>query len=451
MRYIHILDVIMRNLLLLIVFAALVSSCGKGGGLFSGKSKYGFEVPPEDMTYVPAGAFQMGANDEDVMWAMNASPKQITIDGFWMDVTEVSNFEYRKFVNWVADSVARSILAEGGDDSFILENDEEDAPERPRLNWKTKINVKKNPDHLDALKNGGFFYSKEESLEGRREIDPRQLMYEFQWLDLQQAAKAKWDPVEKKYIGTVRNMQGEVEEIVDRSSFIMKERIYVYPDTLCWIRDFQLSFNDPWAAQYFSHPSYDHYPVVGVTWKQARAYAHWRTYHNNGKSYRKQYDPHAYRLPTESEFEYASRGGLNMQMYPWGGPYATNKFGCYLANFKPQRGDYALDGGARTMPIATYEPNDYGLYDMAGNVAEWVEDAYDENTYNFTHDLVPVYARHAFESENVAMKRKVVRGGSWKDIAYFIQCGTRSYDYQDTAKSYIGFRCIRSVLGTRND
>ncbi|MDR1055690.1 MAG: formylglycine-generating enzyme family protein [Prevotellaceae bacterium] len=441
----------MKNLFLLFVLAALLGSCGKGGGLFSGKSKYGFESQPENMVWVPAGSFQMGSSDEDIMWAMNSTQKSKTIDNFWMDATEVSNLEYRRFIGWVADSIARSILAEASIEGFIIEDDSEDAPAKPLLNWKTKINIKKNEDHLDALKNSTFFYSREESLTGRRDIDTRRIMYEFEWIDLEQAARAKWDPAEEKYIGTVRNAQGEVEEIVDRSSFIMRDRIYIYPDTLCWIRDFQYSYNDPWASQYFSHPSYDQYPVVGITWKQARAYAHWKSNFATGKKYKKEYDPHAYRLPTEVEFEYAARGGLNGAMYPWGSPYVTNKHGCYLANFKPQRGDYALDGGARTMPTATYTPNDYGLYDMAGNVAEWVEDAYDENSYEFTHDLVPVYKRNAKESDHSSLKRKVVRGGSWKDVSYFIQCGSRSYDYQDTAKSYIGFRTIRQILGTHND
>ena len=441
----------MKNLFLLIVLAALLGSCGKGGGLFSGKSKYGFESQPEGMVYIPAGAFHMGSSDEDVMWAMNSSPKRKTVDAFWMDATEVSNLAYRQFINWVTDSIARTILADAGVDGFTIEDDSEDAPERPLLNWRTKINIKKNEDHLDALKNSTFFYSKEESLTGRRDIDTRRVLYEYEWFDLEQAARAKWDPVEEKYIGTIINAQGNEEEIVDRSSFIMRDNTYIYPDTLCWIRDFNYSLNDPWASQYFSHPSYDYYPVVGVTWKQAKAYAHWKSNHATGKSYRREYDPHAYRLPTESEYEYAARGGLNGAMYPWGLPYVTNQFGCYLANFKPQRGDYALDGGARTMPVATYTPNDYGLYDVAGNVSEWVEDTFDENAYEFVHDLVPVYKRNAKETDDPSMNRKVVRGGSWKDIALFIQCGMRSYDYQDTTKSYIGFRTVRSVLGTRND
>ena len=134
-------------------------------------------------------------------------------------------------------------------------------------------------------------------------------------------------------------------------------------------------------------------------------------------------------------------------MYPWGGYYTRNKEGCFLANFKPLRGNYIDDGGSTTLPVGTYQPNEYGLYDMAGNVAEWTSNAYDESAYVFSHDLNPDYKYNARPDDPPVLKRKVIRGGSWKDIGYYLQCGVRSYEYQDTAKSYIGFRCVRSYLG----
>ena len=82
-----------------------------------------------------------------------------------------------------------------------------------------------------------------------------------------------------------------------------------------------------------------------------------------------------FRLPTEAEWEYAARGGRDMAKYPWGNPYIRNSKGCMLANFKPGRGNYYDDGFAYTAPVASYFANDYGLYDMSGNVAEWCEDA----------------------------------------------------------------------------
>ncbi|PLX10278.1 MAG: gliding motility-associated lipoprotein, partial [Marinilabiliales bacterium] len=88
-----------------------------------------------------------------------------------------------------------------------------------------------------------------------------------------------------------------------------------------------------------------------------------------------------------------------------------------------------------------------GLFDMAGNVAEWTANAFDESAYSFMHDMNPDYKYEALPDDPPSMKRKSIRGGSWKDIGYFLQNGTRTYEFQDSAKSYIGFRCVRSYLG----
>src|SRR5690554_6455351 len=82
---------------------------------------------------------------------------------------------------------------------------------------------------------------------------------------------------------------------------------------------------------------------------------------------------------------------LDQNLYPWGGLYTRNDQGCFLANFKPLRGRYADDGGLRTMTVGSFAPNDFGLYDMAGNVAEWTASAFDESSYTFMHDLNPTY------------------------------------------------------------
>jgi formylglycine-generating enzyme len=118
-----------------------------------------------------------------------------------------------------------------------------------------------------------------------------------------------------------------------------------------------------------------------------------------------------------------------------------------MANFKPGRGNYSDDGGAYTVNVRSYYPNDYGLYNMAGNVAEWTKDAFDESASTFTHDLAPAISYEAKPNDPIVLKRKVVRGGSWKDVGYFLQNSTRTFEYQDTAKSYIGFRCVTHYQG----
>ncbi len=112
-----------------------------------------------------------------------------------------------------------------------------------------------------------------------------------------------------------------------------------------------------------------------------------------------------------------------------------------MANFKPLRGDYAADQALYTVEADAYEPNDYDLYNMAGNVSEWVHASYDPSSYEYTATFNP----SVNDEEN---ERKVVRGGSWKDVAYFLQVSSRDYEYADSARSYIGFRTVQDYMGT---
>ncbi|HMS51268.1 MAG TPA: SUMF1/EgtB/PvdO family nonheme iron enzyme, partial [Chitinophagales bacterium] len=124
---------------------------------------------------------------------------------------------------------------------------------------------------------------------------------------------------------------------------------------------------------------------------------------------------------------------------------------CLLANFKPGRGNYPEDGGFYTVRADSYHPNGFGLYNMAGNVAEWTSTAFYENANSFSHDMNSDIRYDVKAEDNETMRRKVIRGGSWKDIAYYLQTGTRNWEYQDTAKSYIGFRTALTFLGRSRD
>ena len=441
----------MKKLLVLsLVIFTLVSCSNTPQGELVGvrkKTKQFYQPDPYGMVFIPMGSYTMGVGGQDVASGQLTQPKNISVSSFYMDETEITNNEYREFVNWVRDSIARTLLGEVQPDVYLISENEKtgEVYDPPYLNWDEDINWNsEDQDVRDALSE--LYLPEHERFYNKKEIDTRKLFYEYFWVDLQAAAKKEFrNDADYRNAGLANRPQG----MTDRSTYIRRESINVYPDTLAWIHDYSYSFNDPLTEKYFWHVAYDHYPVVGVNWSQAKAFCIWRTEKLNNylRSQKGETVLSEFRLPTEAEWEWAARGGNHLNPYPWGGPYTRNDRGCFLANFKPLRGNYIADGGLTTVIVGHYPPNDWGLYDMAGNVAEWTNSAFDPISYNFTWDMNPNYTYNAKDSDPPIMKRKVVRGGSWKDIAYYLEVTTRSYEYQDTAKCYIGFRCIQPYLG----
>jgi len=394
-------------LLLLVVIA---SSCGtrQNGqliGVFDRPAWKG--INPYGMVYVPSGTLHIGPSDQDVTSTYVQRQKSISIQGFYMDDTEITNNEYRQMVYWIRDSIAHTLM-----ENLYETDDGEEI-----IDWESEIDW--TDETLEEL-----YYQGDDKFAGKKELDVGKLEYEYQWYDWQRAAHDK---------------------VSSRTSFIKKDKVLVYPDTLVWIRDFAYSYNEPMTRNYFWHPAFDDYPVVGIDWHMANAFTYWRTKLWN--SYQEGVNSEDFRLPTEHEWEYAARGGHELAPYPWGGYYIRNAKGCLLANFKPGRGNYPEDGGLYTVKADAYFPNDYGLYNMAGNVSEWTSSSFHENSYSFLHDLNPDLRYDATTDDAEAQKRKVIRGGSWKDIAFFLQTGTRHWEFQDTTKSYVGFRCALTFLG----
>ena len=427
----------MKKIILLSSIVALLSACGSSGnGELIGTQNRQIWNPtdPYGMVFIPQGSFNMGPSDQDVPFANVTASKTISVGAFYMDETEITNNEYRQFTNWVRDSILRTYLMEYDEEKYAIVPDYDLNPNGiPRINWDVKIRMD-DQEVRDVLEEE-MYLPENERLDGRKEFDTRKYVYKYQVLDVQAASnksKREDDATGKR----------------DRSEFLSEVEVSIFPDTLTWIHDYAYSFNDPFTKNYFFHPAFDNYPVVGINWKQATAFTKWRSKMMNAflRKIKKPVLPE-FRLPTESEWEYASRGGLDFSPYPWGGPYTRNIKGCFLANFKPLRGNYVADGGLKTMKTASYNPNGFGLYDMAGNVAEWTSNAYDESALSYSHDMNMDYHYNASEDDNSVLKRKSIRGGSWKDIAYFIQTSTRTFEYQDTAKSYIGFRCAVDFLG----
>jgi len=241
-------------LLLVSLPFALVSCSGTSNSQgelvgVSGRKSYKQDIP-YGMVYIPAGTFIMGNTDQDITSARTSLSKQVTIAPFFMDETEITNNEYRQFVFWVRDSIAAKTI--GGD--YVVQA--EDGTEYINTKKTVVYGSKGKENNSEALQ--AMYYQGDDKLLGTNDFDVTKLIYQYTWFDLRAAAL-------KQNIGQ------------PRSSFIRREKVTVYPDTLVWIKDFSYAQNEPMVEQYFSHPAYDDYPVVGVNWKQATAFCSWRT------------------------------------------------------------------------------------------------------------------------------------------------------------------------------
>ena len=431
------------------------------------KKKYEGQATGPNLVLIPGGTFAMGMAEEDVTFEWNNVPRRVTVSSFYMDETEVSNLDYREYLYW-----------------------------------------------LDRV------YG-------------------------------------ESYPAVVRDAR---------------------PDTLVWREE--LSYNEPFVETYFQHPSYDDYPLVGVTWLQAEEYCKWRSNRANEMiliekgilnpnpdqvnennfdteaylagqyeaSARKNLTDYktggernvnfsdgillpAYRLPTEAEWEYAALSLIgnvksdkdenitDRKIYPWNGNTARykvrNKYqGQMLANFKRGRGDYMGMAGKLNdkshipAPVKSFWPNDYGLYNMAGNVNEWTADVYRPMTSQTlvdaeNHDLNPyrggnfrtkvldengrpvekdslgrlqyrdldstdIGNRENYKEAYVSNyrdgddefvyydygkttlindKSRVIKGGSWADRLFWLSPGTRRFKDEDKGDRTIGFRCAMTRTG----
>ena len=434
----------MRKILLLGAIAATVfSSCGTSSrGELVGVQELTEFYPsdPYGMVFVPKGTFTMGANDGDVPYAHTTPKKLVTMHAFHMDQTEITNNEYRQFVHWVRDSIGRTLLAEAMVEGYeyIEETADGEFLENPYLNWDAALNWANDDEEIELVLEE-MYLPLEERIMGRKEFDSRAWSHQYSWVDKSPAAQKsnRFDPE----TGTYR-------EGFSRQNLVHNADVYVYPDTLAWMHDFSYTFNEPMFDTYFWHPAYGEYPVVGVNWDQATAFCNWRTNLRLDQltPYQQKYETE-FRLPTEAEWEYAARGSREHMIYSWGGPYSRNSKGCFLANFKPVRGNYIADGYTFTAPTVSYWTNDYGLYNMSGNVSEWTSTPFEPTASMFVSDMNPFYTFDADENAHPMLKRKVVKGGSWKDVGAFLQLAAKDYEYQDTSKCYIGFRCVKTYAG----
>lgn len=470
----------MKNIVRILLFVgvmATVAACASGGASSAGGEVTGVsgtswtEPTPYGMVLIDRGSMKMGVSKGDSAWSLEADPRGISVDAFWMDETEITNGKYRQFVFWVRDSIIRERLADpayGGNEDFKIEEDKDGNPVTPHLNWNKAIPWRNpNEDEQRAIES----VYRTNPITGVRELDADQLNYRYEVYNFTEAAKRKnrlnpkrrvyntdkeaptSNPMISKDTAYV-NDEGEIiretitRELSSDYDFLNTYIVNIYPDTTCWVNDFENSYNEPYVRMYFSHGGYSQYPVVGVSWEQANAFAAWRTSFLRRALGKDGIYVEPYRLPTEAEWEYAARAGETDNQYPWEGDLTlSDDKGCFYANFKPQEGNYSKDGHVITSRVGTYAPNDFGLYDMAGNVSEWTSTAFTESVGKLTGDLNPEYRYDAAKEDPYRMKRKIVRGGSWKDVAHNIRSDLRMWEYQNEQRSYIGFRCVRSQIG----
>lgn len=470
----------MKQLTLYITLSALAAAlwgCAAGsrnaaGGELTGVGASTWTEPtPYGMVLVSRGSIKAGPQEADSVWGTRPDAHGVSVDAFWMDETEVTNAEYKQFVYWVRDSIIRERLADpayAGNEEYKIEEDRDGNPIEPRLNWNKPIPWRNaDEDELRAIQS----LYRVNPITGVAELDPDQLTYRYEVYNQTEAVKRKYrrDP-RRRVLNTDLEPDNSVPTItkdtawIDDDGQIIRRTITrpmtgeydflntyivsVYPDTTAWVNDFDNAYNEPYVRLYFSHGGYNDYPVVGVSWEQANAFAAWRTAFLKRSIGREGIYIEPYRLPTEAEWEYAARAGVSENKYPWEGDLPlTEEKGCFYANFKPQEGNYVQDGHVITSRVGTYAPNDFGLYDMAGNVSEWTSTAFTESVSKLKSDLNPEYRYDAAPDDPYRLKRKIVRGGSWKDVAHNIRSDIRMWEYQNEQRSFIGFRCVRTNIG----
>lgn len=296
-----------KALAVVIILSLSLTSCkmlkkGRGGkddGQIVGKKSSSWTPQrPKGMVPVPSGAFVLGQTDYDFTFDNSAPVRTVTVSGFFMDDTETTNSKYHVFVEYVRDSIARTMLAdkasdlgfdpttgssgaeegiaaykyisgsEDGEstpwDEYVASKStgrEGDYAEQRKLNWNVDLMWNKyeypDVDYAEAI--DALYYPPEERFNDERLIDVRKLKFKYTWIDQESAAKEANNPDSF------------------RVDFRHQEVVPIYPDTTVWVRDFNYAYNDPMHENYFWHEAYSDYPVVGVNWNQAMAYCAFRT------------------------------------------------------------------------------------------------------------------------------------------------------------------------------
>lgn len=369
---------------------------------------------PPGMVYVPSGTILFKSSLDSSDKGMNVS-----LSAFFMDETEVTNKQYREFLNWVADSIAVTDYLKD-DQYFINAGEPEDVR---RINWKKVKSV------------SPLWESKDPII--REQLAPMVIV---------QGTQRSLNPEILRYEFSYQKTKGNAKKV------FVTDQVLVMPVEDIWSSDFPNAQLASLDLNYFTHESFDYYPVVGVTWRQARAFTDWRSKEIRATLIKNSYLSGfqlSLSLPTEAQWQYAAEGKLDPRdttattRVTIDGAEGKEKL---AVNFKQGEGTYSRDGATFTLPVKSYTPNAFGIYNMAGNVSEWTLDAFSPSAVAFVNDLNPALLYDADEKDADALKRKVVRGGSWKDNGEQLNTETRNYSVDYEPHSYIGFRCVMAAF-----
>jgi formylglycine-generating enzyme len=308
----------------------------------------------EGMVWINGGTFLMGADNDQGL--KDEHPKhRVTVDGFWMDATEVTNAQFAAFVA----ATGYKTTAERKPDWEELKKSLPPGTPKPHDSFLVAASlVFHAPEHQVSLDNYGAWWV---------------------W-----QAGADW-----------KHPQGPGSKIIGK----------------------------------------EHLPVVHVSWEDAQAYCKWA-----GK-----------RLPTEAEWEWAARGGLKDQIYPWGNEWIEQ--GKPKANSWQGKFPYnntTWDGFQKAAPVKSYDPNGYGLYDMAGNVWEWCADYYHYNHYKVVNKpegiVNPKGPEQSYDPDEPYTVKRVSRGGSFlcnDGYCSGYRVARRMKSTEDSSMEHLGFRCVK--------
>lgn len=469
---------------------------------------------PPGMVYVPGGTTLIKYSEQP---SDSNCIKKVSLSSYFIDRTEVTNQQYRQFVEWVIDSIAITKYLQD-EEKFFKDKVEEptqtaavqttdstnpapqvavaQANKNRRINWARV-------DHKSLFENSDYKEKLRPMLDEKGQVKRDSLYYTYYFL----RAAATNPKVKQGTWGSAT--------------------VNVFPDEEIWAKDFPNAQTDILVENYFTSAPYDDYPVVGVNWLQARAFTYWRSNnanaYDNVADYMKSYHL-SYSLPSEAQWVYAAQmdmralsaampgnkpaeepkeakaepkkkktkkeakkeepapattdvpappAGTDDPNGGWSSTTAkstdasaslkgdslsffdpqiaddinsvpSDKRGL-SANFKQDEGESTTDGAAFTVPVMSYAPNDFGIYNMIGNVAEWTMDEFSPSAFAFVSDANPVLLYDADSTDSDPMRRKVVRGGSFNSPARELSPYSRQFELQNTVHSYIGFRCVMAA------